>query len=57
MTNPVSMGRDTDTGSEAYEHEIDTGDADVKSAISHNFSSLSGSASNICWVNIKVQRH
>ena len=51
------MGRDTDTGSEAYEHEIDTGDADVKSAISHNFSSLSGSASNICWVNIKVQRH
>ena len=51
------MGRDTDTGSEVFNAEVDTdtgGEAEVKS-VSHNFSSLSGSASNICWVNIKVQ--
>ena len=50
------MGRDTDTGSEVFNAEADTeesGEAEVKS-VSHNFSSLSGSASNICWVNIKV---
>ena len=50
------MGRDTDTGSEVFNAEVDTdtgGEADIKS-VSHNFSSLSGSASNICWVNIKV---
>ena len=51
------MGRDTDTGSEVFNAEVDTdtsGEAEVKS-VSHNFSSLSGSASNICWVNIKVK--
>ena len=51
------MGRDTDTGSEVFNAEADTdtgGEAEIKS-VSHNFSSLSGSASNICWVNIKVQ--
>ena len=47
------MGRDTESVSEAYEHEIDNDSADVKS-VSHNFSSLSGSASNICWVNLQV---
>ena len=54
------MGRDTDTDSQAFNTEADAdrsgeaaSEAEVKSA-SHNFSSLSGSASNICWVNIKV---
>jgi len=42
------MGRDTETGSEVFEED----NSDLKS-ISHNFSSLSGSVSNICWVNIK----
>ena len=43
------MGRDTDSGSQVFEED----NQDLKS-ISHNFSSLSGSVSNICWVNIKV---
>ena len=46
------MGRDTETGSEVFEED----NSDLKS-ISHNFSSLSGSVSNICWVNIKVRQH
>lgn len=46
------MGRDTETGSEVFEED----NSDLKS-ISHNFSSLSGSVSNICWVNIKVREH
>ena len=45
------MGRDTDTASEVFNAEADT---DEVKSVSHNFSSLSGSASNICWVNIKV---
>ena len=45
------MGRDTDSGSQVFEED----NQDLKS-ISHNFSSLSGSVSNICWVNIKVSK-
>ena len=44
------MGRDTESGSQVFEED----NQDLKS-ISHNFSSLSGSVSNICWVNIKVR--
>ena len=44
------MGRDTETGSEVFQED----NSDLKS-IGHNFSSLSGSVSNICWVNIKVR--
>ena len=45
------MGRDTESGSQVFEED----NQDLKS-ISHNFSSLSGSVSNICWVNIKVSK-
>ena len=48
------MGRDTDSVSEVFDSELDTGDVDVKSNSHHFSSSLSGSVSNICWVNIKV---
>ena len=44
------MGRDTESGSEVFQED----NSDLKS-IGHNFSSLSGSVSNICWVNIKVR--
>ena len=53
------MGRDTEAASQVFgaeaagEREVG-GEAEVKS-VSHNFSSLSGSASNICWVNIQVR--
>ena len=49
------MGRDTEAASQVFGAEAaGEREAEVKS-VSHNFSSLSGSASNICWVNIQVR--
>lgn len=55
------MGRDTEAASQVFGAEAAGereagGEAEVKS-VSHNFSSLSGSASNICWVNIQVRSY
>ena len=51
------MGRDTEAASQVFGAEAaGEREAEVKS-VSHNFSSLSGSASNICWVNIQVRSY